>query len=217
MNGSEVESVPLRILRHGPLSGEQNMAVDGEMLEAAVQGAGTLRFYRWEQPTVSLGHFQSRDGDIPARFADCPVVRRLSGGGAILHDRELTYSIALPAGHAILQPPTMLYDRVHAVILRVLAEFGVTATLRGDRAFEDQSFLCFARGDQRDILIGDHKIVGSAQRRRSGAVLQHGSILLETSPLTPEFPGIKELSGTAIEPVQLADRLQSELEQVATS
>lgn len=175
------------------------MDVDEQLLNDALTGIPSLRFYQWNEPTVSLGHFQASNGvNVPVRFARLPVVRRLSGGGAILHDRELTYSCALPAAHPQCPQPGQLYDRIHAAIIQVLADRGVSCRMRGTDAFEDKSFLCFSRGDARDIVIGRQKIVGSAQRRRQGAILQHGSILLQASSSAPEFPGIQELSSISV-------------------
>lgn len=175
------------------------MQLDGLMLDQAVQGAAAFRFYRWDEPTVSLGHFQAVANEpVPARFAGLPVVPRLSGGGAILHDQELTYSIALPASHALSTNPSQLYDIVHEALIAGLAEQGVVCQMRGAAAFADASFLCFSRGDARDIVIGQQKIVGSAQRRRRGAILQHGSLLLRQSTYAPEFPGVEELCGVIV-------------------
>lgn len=184
------------------------MAIDAELLRAATAGQAALRFYQWSAPTVTLGYFQARGRvEVPRRFVELDCVERLSGGGAILHDRELTYSLALPATHTDAHNPSTYYDAVHAAIIEVLAKSGISARLRGDDAFADQSFLCYLRGDARDILIGNHKIVGSAQRRRQGAVLQHGSILLRQSPQTPEFPGILELTGIDLNEAELAAAL----------
>lgn len=186
---------PSRVLLNGPLPGPVNMAIDEALLISAVRGVATLRFYQWDAPTVSIGHFQARgELSVPSRFRGLTAVRRLSGGGAILHHKELTYSCALPVSHSLTAEPGHIYDRVHEAIIDVLAEKGVASRMRGSDAFADQSFLCFSRGDARDIVIGANKIVGSAQRRRQGAVLQHGSILLSQSPEAPEFPGLLELS-----------------------
>ena len=183
-----------RLLHDGSHSGAWNMAVDAAILGTAVGGDCTIRFYEWSTPTVSLGHFQVRgQGAIPDRFSGLPWIRRLSGGGAILHDRELTYSIGLPAAHPVAKRPSTLYEVVHEAIIQILADRGIRAQLRGDVDVLGRPFLCFARGDARDIVMGPHKIVGSAQRRRSGAILQHGSILLAKSPYAPEFPGLNDL------------------------
>jgi len=205
----EAEAVPeLAIQIDGPLSGGENMAIDNAMLERAVTGESTLRFYQWAEPTITLGHFQD---DPPLRFAGMPFVKRLSGGGAILHDKELTYSIAIPKEHPFSTRPGELYDVVHDAIMDELRQFGVESQLRGEAAFADKPFLCFARGDARDIVMVQdgttHKIVGSAQRRRRGAILQHGSILLAASQYAEEFPGIEELASVPIDPEQLTNAL----------
>jgi len=193
------EPLPCRLLIDLPLSGLRNMAIDEVLLNSGRQGLATLRFYQWARPTVSLGHFQAAQGQfVPERFHGLDVVRRLSGGGAILHDRELTYSCVLPNSHPLTLDPIQIYDAVHAGIIQGMKTFGVSCRFRGDEAFADQSFLCFSRGDERDLLIGNQKIVGSAQRRRQGTILQHGSILLSRSDQAPEFPGILELAGTAV-------------------
>lgn len=200
------EMIPCRVLVDGPLSGERNMAVDAMLLDSAVAGRCTVRFYEWSEPTVSLGHFQSTDA-VPLSLAHLPRVRRLSGGGAILHHHELTYSCALPSAHPVTTHPGSLYDRIHEAIIHTVAAFGVNCHLRGVEVFSDQPFLCFGRGDARDIVIGSHKIVGSAQRRRQGAVLQHGSILLAHSPDASEFPGILELTNVELKAEILVPRL----------
>lgn len=188
------------------------MAIDEALLNSALTGVASLRLYQWVVPSVSLGHFQAKHpADIPARFASLPVVRRLSGGGAILHDRELTYSCALPASHPLSRDPGEIYDCVHQALIAVLQRHGVGCRMRGDAAFTDHAFLCFSRGDARDIVLGSHKIVGSAQRRRQGAILQHGSLLLRQSEFAPEFPGIAELTGVSLAVEALIPEIVSEI------
>src|SRR5882724_9809402 len=88
----------LRLIIDPPAHGAWNMAVDEALLEsAAVDGIATLRLYQWSEPTLSLGYFQpAADRQTHPASRECPLVRRASGGGAILHDRELTYSLAIP-------------------------------------------------------------------------------------------------------------------------
>jgi lipoate-protein ligase A len=133
------------------------------------------------------------------RWHGVPVVRRPTGGGAIWHDRELTYAIAVPPGFPLGRPSTALYRAVHRAIAAELAGRGLAAHRRGEavephRSGPDRPFLCFTDRDPDDIVSNDQKVVGSAQRRRGGAVLQHGSVLLAQSPGTPEFPGISDLA-----------------------
>lgn len=184
-----------------PGNGAWNMAVDEVLLESAVsEGAETLRLYQWSEPTLSLGYFQSPEiaaGD--PRWRDLPVVRRMTGGGAILHDRELTYSLAVPAGRCDVQNPKGLYYAAHAAMIDLLRELGFPVSLRGkaDPARSGE-FLCFSRGDDFDIVAGNVKVMGSAQRRRKGAVLQHGSLILRRSRYAPEIPGLLDCTGIDI-------------------
>lgn len=193
--------VPGRLLVEAePQSGAWNMAFDEALLEAAVgRGEMSLRIYRWTEPTLSLGYFQKTiPPDLPAALRRLPTVRRLSGGGAILHDREWTYSCCLPKGHRLAAAPELLYEAVHRALIRAFASHGLDAAMRmtPTRA-ADPAFLCFSRGDPRDVLFAGRKVVGSAQRRRRGAVLQHGSVLLRASPLVPDAPGLLDLAGEA--------------------
>lgn len=184
------------VIEQQPRSGALNMAADEALLEAAIERRQcTVRWYRWETATVSLGYFQDASAahSTPG-LAGLPVVRRLSGGGAILHHHEWTYSCAVPVGHRLTHEPGRIYELVHEQILTALSEFGVRAALRGEAQSErDAAFLCFGRGDRRDIVLHGHKIVGSAQRRRRGSILQHGSVLLRRSEYAPQFPGVLDL------------------------
>ncbi len=179
-----------------PSAGAWNMAVDAVLLETAVRdGLATFRWYRWSEPTVSLGYFQDA-AEIAAdpSLADLPLVRRLTGGGAILHDREWTYSFAAPARQELFRHPEEAYDLVHAAILGVLAKFGCRAEPRGETVRQtSEPALCFSRRDAHDVVWKGHKILGSAQRRRKGALLQHGSLLLEASERTPRHQGLYDL------------------------
>jgi lipoate-protein ligase A len=185
------------------------MAVDEALLEtAANQGIGTLRFYVWNQPTLSLGYFQpAADRQAHPPSQNCPLVRRASGGGAILHDRELTYSIALPQAQLRGGAAGELYAAMHETLVETLAIYEVPALIYqpapaiGDSCRPSsgrQPFLCFERRTCGDVVSGEAKIAGSAQRRRRGAILQHGSVLLSRSSCAPELPGIAELTGRVL-------------------
>ena len=193
-----------RLLIDGPAEGSWNMAVDEALLDGALLGAAeaeearaALRFYQWAEPTLSLGYFQRHeDRRLHTSSLDCPLVRRASGGGAIVHDREWTYSLVMPAAHALSRQPNLLYDRVHQALVDVLRTCGIEAEIcaapRTKKGAEP--FLCFARRVAGDVLLAGNKILGSAQRRRRAAVLQHGSLLLGTSAAAPELPGLLDLS-----------------------
>ena len=201
-----------RLILDPPAAGAWNMAVDEAVLEAAAihpdqSSIPTLRFYEWLEPTLSLGYFQRvEDRQQHPPSAACALVRRSTGGGAILHHRELTYSLVWPAPDRFSARAQSLYGAVHESLIECLARQGVTAELNeraGTQPQEEQPFLCFERRAVGDVVIGSSKIAGSAQRRLRGAVLQHGSVLLDGSRYAPELPGIKELTGLCLKADQL--------------
>ncbi len=198
-----------------PRSGQWNMACDETLLISACEkNVCTLRFYLWEEATLSLGYFQQIEqgqkyeettGD--GRWNELPKVKRLSGGGAILHHHELTYSCCLPATHPLAENPALLYHKIHEQMIAVLQAEGINLSLRGEgKAKRDDPFLCFQRGDANDVMSGSHKVLGSAQRRRRGALLQHGSLLLRKSELATEIPGLFDLVSCEFEPLELASK-----------
>ena len=189
------------------------MAVDEALLESANEtGVTTLRIYQWAEPTLSLGYFQkSADRDHHPASLNCQMVRRSSGGGAILHDQEITYSLSLPGTNRWSSKQNDLYNSVHEAIVKFLLENGVFAGLfefpvkTGKEDLETKAetsdikrFLCFERRTKGDIVLDRYKIGGSAQRRLSNATLQHGSLLIKRSPSAPELPGILDLAGVRI-------------------
>lgn len=194
--------------------GPTNMALDEALLEsvAADPSMAVVRTYTWSVPTLSLGYFQPiARAEAEPRWRDVPIVRRPSGGGALWHDREVTYAVVVPKGHPLSRRTGDLYRAVHGAIAGLLIERGIDARRRGeDEATSpgaDAPFLCFADRDAEDVVAGRFKLVGSAQRRRSGAVLQHGSVLLARSPVTPELPGAADVSDVAADPVSWASLL----------
>ena len=185
-----------QIVEVAPNSGAWNMAVDEVLLESAIDdGVATLRWYTWCEPTVSLGYFQ-READVRSdpRLANLPRVRRLSGGGTLVHDRELTYSLTLPGSQRLIERPPELYRLVHLAVADEFVRRGVNLELRGSTVKRtEEPVLCFAREDEHDLVLMGRKVLGSAQRRRRGAILQHGGLLLKASAVTPELPGIGDL------------------------
>lgn len=191
---ADAEAACRLLFDHEPRSGAWNMAFDEALLEAAAnRGETVLRVFRWTEPTLSLGYFQKElPPDLPAALQPLPRVRRLSGGGAILHHHEWTYSCSIPRTHQFAHKTERLYEEAHGAIITAFRSIGVPAAFRSDGS-TDTPFLCFLRADPRDIIVNGHKVVGSAQRRRRGAILQHGSVLLEHSPLAPAIPGLTDL------------------------
>jgi lipoate-protein ligase A len=170
------------------------MAVDEAILHHVLldpKVGATLRWYRWQAPTLSLGYFQSFY-NLPAELKELDCVRRLTGGGAILHHHELTYSLVVPAGQWPLGTAKQMVLGFHQCVAEVLSS-AVPARLHpGSAPSKEEPFLCFLRRSQGDLVVGDDKILGSAQRNRQGALLQHGSILLQQSPHTPILSGLSD-------------------------
>jgi lipoate-protein ligase A len=177
----------LRLIIDPPLPGVVNMACDEAILQAVNQSItpATLRFYQWIEPTISLGYFQEFD-EIQSQhqqIKQMPVVRRQTGGGAILHDQELTYSLILPldTNNSCFTDIQLMYRLVHDAYIEAMAGIGLKAQYRGgdDRGNSQRGpFFCFARKHCLDLVLGSDKILGSAQRRVKNAVLQHGSLIL---------------------------------------
>lgn len=204
------------VLIDPPLAGPWNMAVDEALLDDAAQsGRAYWRFYQWQEPTVSLGYFQEYDEQARCyRERGLPMVRRLTGGGAILHDRELTYSVVLPRDHPLARSRDELYGVVHRSLVAVLSPWGLEAQLfvAGEARPGREPFLCFERRAPGDVIAGRHKLAGSAQRRRRGAVLQHGSVLLGASDAARHLPGVGEQADRNVAADELLDRWLPELE-----
>jgi len=170
--------------------GAQNMAVDEELAISLVSGGSvaTVRVYGWTPPAISLGWNQSLDEiDLErAQEAGVDVVRRPTGGRAILHSDELTYSVTMVAERSnILE----VYHRISTALVRGLEYLGVSARLEKSQPHfpsvyrETSGIACFTSSARHEIKIAGRKLVGSAQRRYARpdgreAVLQHGSILL---------------------------------------
>ncbi|HEU5115456.1 MAG TPA: lipoate--protein ligase [Isosphaeraceae bacterium] len=192
--------IPCRVLPFLDAPGPRQMALDHALLDSVDRDPrfAVFRTYSWNEPTLSLGYFQEiEEAEREGRFADVAIVRRLTGGGAIWHDRDLTYALIVPRTLEVARRASDLYRAVHGAIADSLASLGVNVQPRGKdaRDQENRPFLCFLDRDPEDLVFGGSKVVGSAQRRRPAAVLQHGSILLRRSPTVPELPGLVELAG----------------------
>ncbi len=171
-----------------------NMGLD-EALLLNPDAPPTLRFYSWSPDTLSLGYFQKFD-EVRGTDEAGAVVRRITGGGAIHHVKELTFSITCPLAHPIYAGPVGgSYERVHGVIATALKTLGVQAELRASQAVTSDlegTGMCFHESTSLDLCWGGRKGVGSAQRRKGGRVLHHGSIKLGTSKLEGEIATLDE-------------------------
>jgi len=162
----------------------ENMACDEAILIAASQRLvpPTLRFYRWSAPTVSIGYFQDA-GEVDIEYCHIKgygFVRRPTGGGGIFHDDELTYACIGHGEDGLGRNLFESYAKICRALLRGMGRLGLEAGF-GEGGGVAERF-CFLRGGPYDILVYGKKVVGSAQRRFKGAVLQHGSILVGFAP-----------------------------------
>lgn len=196
---------------------------------ARATGEATLRVYGWARPTLSFGRHEA----VRVRFSaeslareGVDAVRRPTGGRVLLHDGEVTYSVTAPADDS--ERLGEGFARINALLLRALARLGVIAgeaprdTERP--ALRPGSDACFASPSAGEIVVGHRKLVASAQRRDAGALLQHGSILLDdrqariaafaVAPMTPAAPGaaLATLLGRAVEPAEVHRALRAALE-----
>jgi lipoate-protein ligase A len=189
MPSQEVSAYPAatwRLILGGEADGATNMAVDEAILDAVVEGKSrpTLRFYGWSPPCLSLGRSQpSSDVNWAACRTDgVDVVRRPTGGKAILHTDELTYSVALPLSDPRVEGGVVqAYRRLSEGLLAGLQSLNapVIQAAGGSSAVGgDPSAVCFETPSSYEIIAGGRKLVGSAQWRARGGVLQHGTLPL---------------------------------------
>ena len=191
---------------------EFNMGLDEALLESK-EAPPTLRFYTWNPATLSLGYFQ-RWNEVAETERASSVVRRITGGGAIHHRNELTFSIATSLDHPLYHGTIQeSYERVHAAIADALKSFGIEAESRGDRSLESDDAstgMCFHKSTAVDLVWNERKGVGSAQRRTRGRILHHGSIKLDTTPLEGDIATIAS-AGSKAAPGDVANALSASL------
>jgi lipoate-protein ligase A len=181
------------------------MAIDEALLDRAREtGEGVVRVYSWLRPTISFGRNQRVRGAYdPARAAEAglDVVRRMTGGRALVHHREITYSVGAPAHDG--DDLRASYARINALLVDALRQLGVDVLIAGrsDRLPPPGSAPCFERPAEGELVHAGRKLVGSAQVRERGAWLQHGSLLVHDDqhrlgeasangalPLEPGYP-----------------------------
>ena len=181
------------------------MGADEALLETAIRsGVPSLRFYTWSGPWLSVGYAQPLLPDRVLRLEEAGVgfVRRVTGGRAVLHGADLTYSIAAPED--VLPPGVRAsYAVVADALLAALQALGasVSRSDAGSRAPDASVFDCFERPAADEICVAGRKLSGSAQRRVEGALLQHGSIRMAPDPpsaVSAVAPG-GGLAGTSLQ------------------
>lgn len=157
----------LRLIRYSENDGFLNMAIDEALISLVSKGfsPATIRFYGWKPACVSIGFFQSINQEvnvINARNLGVDIVRRYTGGGAVFHEKEITYSIILPEKD-VAKDIIKSYSYICQGVILGLEYLGLKATFKPIN----------------DIIIDNKKISGNAQTRKKGVVLQHGTILVD--------------------------------------
>jgi lipoate-protein ligase A len=176
------------IVDAAPELGSWNMAVDEHLFRSVGEGAATVvRFYQWARPTASLGYSQDPDKVLDLEFCrrqGIDVVRRLTGGKLVLHDREVTYSVSSADVSIFSSTLAESYRLISQALVRGLEKMGLTARLAGlpPSSYTRGILPCFSYPARDEIEIDGRKVVGSAQKRIGTHFLQHGSIPLEAQP-----------------------------------
>ncbi|MBN2599592.1 MAG: lipoate--protein ligase family protein [Candidatus Thermoplasmatota archaeon] len=158
-----------RLLQTGFKNAHCNMAIDKAILVTASEGKvpPTVRFYGWSPPAISLGYFQSLTDEVDIQACErfgVDYVRRITGGGAVFHENELTYSIVVPESHPAIPKNIMKsYGRICGAVMNGLNHLGI-----------DSEYAPI-----NDIVTGGRKISGNAQTRKFQTVLQHGTVLMD--------------------------------------
>ena len=197
---SEIGSHFWRLIVSGPSDAATNMARDEAILLCAAASNGrargasaTLRFYAWRPWAFSLGYFQKYEEFAAHAESGIPVVRRMTGGGAIYHADEITYSLVGPAGRCgFPRRAADIFEKVHAAIAGGLSSIGIDAEL-SDEPTGRSAPVCFERPQKYDIVAGGRKLLGSAQRRHGGHFLQHGSLPLSANAFAPGATSVGQL------------------------
>jgi lipoate-protein ligase A len=191
---------PWRLIRSAPLPGAMNMALDDALLQAVADGESlpVLRLYRWQPATLTLGYAQKVDAGVDlaaCRAAGLDVVRRPTGGRAVLHAVEVTYAVIAKCAPPFGASVSTSYRLIAGILQATLKQLGLAAELVPGKGRGPQAkAVCFVAPAQHELLVAGCKVAGCAQKRRGGAFLQHGSLPLELDldllgKLLPGVPG----------------------------
>ena len=200
-----------RFLDTGASTASFNMALDQAILATHANGKclPTLRIYQWSPPAISLGYFQRRHGiDLAAcRRLGIDVIRRSTGGRAVLHFGDLTYSVVAGTADGVPSSVTAAYSLICDGLVAGFRALGFEAELRNLSARSPRSDICFMTSTAGDILHEGRKFVGSAQTWHGSSMLQHGSIIVE-----PNFWIWMSVQAGKREPsADWAERLESQM------
>ena len=206
---------PWRLIPHETEEGLHNLEFDAQLLKEKLPDP-ILRFYSWKKPCVSYGYFQKK----PSLFGNLPAYRRVTGGGIVFHDKDLTYSLTYPRGSVLPWSVKRSYGEIHRILQRALHCLGIESI---QCAEENRGELCFENPVVGDLLYEGKKIAGAAQRRMGNHLLHEGTILMTALPvdrvqlieaMTKAFEETYQISFEVLEIAPLtADPNQSKIER----
>lgn len=162
---------PWRLIPHECEEGLRNLDYDARLLRVHLPYP-VLRFYSWKSPCVSYGYFQK----APSFGIPFPAYRRLTGGGIVFHDKDLTYSLTYPRDSELPWSVRRSYEAIHRLLQKALLSLGIETSLCRD---SQHGNLCFENPVAGDLLHRGRKIAGAAQRRMENHLLHQGTILVE--------------------------------------
>ena len=178
-----------RLFIDGTSTGAVNMARDEALLRSVIDAKSSpcIRLYQWDPPALSIGYLQRIRDEVDLEMCinyGFDYVRRLTGGKAVLHDDELTYSIAIPANHEKMDGRGVIasYRSISRALVRALSLSGITCTMAPrimSRQRRELSAVCFDTSSTYEVMFQGKKIIGSAQTRDKGVILQHGSVPID--------------------------------------
>jgi lipoyl(octanoyl) transferase len=185
-----MQTASYRFLHTGQQDTALNMAIDEAILLHHIQGKvpPTLRVFQWKQPSITLGRFQSIEREIlldVCQQRHVLLVRRPTGGRAVYHRDELTYSIVIGKRNGVPSGIVPAYAYLAQGLLAALQLLGVQAEISDERVHKNPSAACFASSTQADLTSGGYKLVGSAQVWKDESLLQQGSLPIDDR--APEF------------------------------
>jgi len=205
----------------------ENMAVDEALFRVLQERGGppTLRFYGWERPALSVGYFQNINHGINLqRCMQCgiEIVRRPTGGKAVLHGREMTYAV-VSREESPFSPDDLIgnYQTICACLIQGFAELGIAVNMAGTDYNKDANInreaICFACPAPFELLARNRKICGSAQVRSHGCFLQHGSVLLDFDAETNDLLFSCSVDKKSGQEARLAARITSVREETGSA
>ncbi len=189
-----MSNLKFRLITSEPQNGFMNMAIDEAIAIACEKGIAppTLRLYAWKPPCISVGYFQNADEVIDiseCKRQNIDIVRRLTGGKAVLHNKELTYSIISPSKNQIFSNGIKgSYKLIADCLLHGIKNLGISAEITDKPSKKENGFSCFLDTSFYEISVKDKKLIGSAQKRWRNLFLQHGSIII--SPAYIQLAGL---------------------------